>query len=131
MAPHGSLPCDTCSQILHEADMKRLVLAVVLLMTSNAWAQSKPKPAAVDPCAPIGRTADGRFVYSLSCETLPAPVAPRRADGSAASQSAASQSVAPVEEEDKGGLFRNPFPNLVRPSNDERLSGVGPSTGGR
>ncbi len=114
--------------------MKRLVLLIALLMTSSAWAQGKPKavPAApVDPCAPIGRTADGRFVYSLQCETLPAPVAPSRASGGL-SQSAASQSVAPAPvEEDKGGLFRNPFPSLIRPSDDERLPGVGPSTGGR
>jgi hypothetical protein len=110
--------------------MKPLVLVIALSMTSSAWAQGKPKAAPVDPCAPIGRTADGRFVYSLQCETLPAPVAPSRANAGV-SQSAASQSVAPAEEEDKGGLFRNPFPSLVRPSSDERSSGVGPSTGGR
>lgn len=112
--------------------MKRLVLVFALLMTPSAWAQSKPKAAAVDPCAPIGRTADGRFVYSLACDTLPAPVPPLRADGgvqrNAASQSAAP---APVEEEDKGGLFRNPFPSVIRPSNDERMPGVGPAAGGR
>ncbi|HEY8332336.1 MAG TPA: hypothetical protein VIQ05_00960 [Tardiphaga sp.] len=108
--------------------MKARAVLIALLVACPAAAQSKPKAAAapIDPCAPIGRTADGRFVYSLACETLPAPVAPLRADGGAA-QSAAPAAV----EEEKGGLFRNPFPNLVRPSGDERLSGVGPSTGGR
>jgi hypothetical protein len=105
--------------------MNRLVLIVAVTMTSSAWAQGKPK-AVADPCAPIGRTADGRFVYSLKCETLPAPPAPLRGD-SGASQSATSQTAAPVEEVDKGGLFRNPFPNLIRPSSSERTPGVGPA----
>ena len=110
--------------------MKTQAVLIALLMACPAAAQSKPKAAAapVDPCAPIGRTADGRFVYSLACETLPAPAAPLRADSGASPSG--TQSAAPVEQ-DKGGLFRNPFPSLVRPSGDERVSGVGPSTGGR
>jgi hypothetical protein len=52
-------------------------LLVLLLMASPAMAQVKlaPKtPAATsDPCAPIGRTADGKLVYSMKCENLPAP----------------------------------------------------------
>jgi len=58
--------------------MKKLVLAV-LLIASPAWAQTKlvPKSAArVDNCAPIGRTADGKLVYSMKCEFLPAPPPP-------------------------------------------------------
>ena len=59
--------------------MKKLVIAI-LLVASPALAQTKLVPkgvtARVDNCAPIGRTEDGRLVYSMKCETLPAPVAP-------------------------------------------------------
>lgn len=59
--------------------MKQLVLAI-LLISSPAWAQAKSAPksatARVDNCAPIGRTADGKLVYSMKCENLPTPVAP-------------------------------------------------------
>ncbi|SPP94038.1 hypothetical protein [Bradyrhizobium vignae] len=55
-------------------------LLVLLLIASPAAAQVKmtPKTAAAhpDPCAPIGRTADGKLVYSMKCENLPAPPAP-------------------------------------------------------
>ncbi|KYG24479.1 hypothetical protein SE92_33000 [Bradyrhizobium sp. AT1] len=55
-------------------------LLVLLLMASPAVAQVKMTPktnaAHPDPCAPIGRTADGKLVYSMKCETLPAPPAP-------------------------------------------------------
>ena len=58
--------------------MKKLLIAM-LLVSSPAWAQTKPAPktatARVDNCAPIGRTADGKLVYSMKCEILPAPVA--------------------------------------------------------
>ena len=69
--------------------MKRLtpamVSAIVLIaspaLVPPALAQTKltPKPATartVDNCAPIGRTANGTLVYSMKCETLPAPPAP-------------------------------------------------------
>jgi hypothetical protein len=56
--------------------MKKLVFAI-LLIASPAWAQTKltPKGAAarVDNCAPIGRTEDGKPVYSMKCDNLPAP----------------------------------------------------------
>jgi hypothetical protein len=56
--------------------MKKLVCAI-LLVASPAWAQSNlsPKSATARPdnCAPIGRTADGKLVYSMKCENLPAP----------------------------------------------------------
>jgi len=53
-------------------------LLVLLLIASPAAAQVKPKASAAhpDPCAPIGRTADGKLVYSMKCESLPAPPAP-------------------------------------------------------
>ena len=62
------------------------LLAILLLLSSPAWAQtslvpkakSEPKSAAarVDPCAPIGKTAKGELVYSLKCDNLPMPPAP-------------------------------------------------------
>jgi hypothetical protein len=59
--------------------MKKLVFAI-LLISSPAWAQTKLLPksatAGADPCAPIGRTADGKLVYSMKCDNLPAPPAP-------------------------------------------------------
>ena len=67
--------------------MKKLTLAI-LLIASPAWAQTQLVPksataradkratARVDNCAPIGRTEDGKLVYSMKCETLPAPPSP-------------------------------------------------------
>jgi hypothetical protein len=59
-------------------------LLVLLLIASPAAAQVKIAPKAnaahPDPCAPIGRTADGRLVYSMKCEMLPVPSAPPRAE---------------------------------------------------
>ena len=59
--------------------MKKLVLVLVLI-SSPAWGQTKLTPKATtaraDPCAPIGRTADGKLVYSMKCENLPGPPAP-------------------------------------------------------
>jgi hypothetical protein len=56
--------------------MKKLLLAI-LLISSPAWAQTKPLPkgaaARADNCAPIGRTEDGKLVYSMKCENLPVP----------------------------------------------------------
>jgi hypothetical protein len=56
--------------------MKKLAFAI-LLISSPAWAQAKlaPKGATsrADNCAPIGRTADGKLVYSMKCDNLPAP----------------------------------------------------------
>jgi hypothetical protein len=63
--------------------MKKLILAI-LLIASPAWAQTKLVPknatARADPCAPIGRTADGKLVYSLKCENLPVPPPPPQAE---------------------------------------------------
>jgi len=60
--------------------MKKILL-LILLIASPAWAQTKltPKTATAtraDPCAPIGRTADGKLVYSMKCDNLPVPPAP-------------------------------------------------------
>jgi len=50
-------------------------------MASPAWGQTKLTPksatARADPCAPIGRTADGKLVYSMKCENLPVPPPPQ------------------------------------------------------
>jgi hypothetical protein len=63
--------------------MKKLVFAI-LLIASPAWAQTKLLPknvtARADPCAPIGRTADGKLVYSMKCENLPVPTPPPQAE---------------------------------------------------
>jgi hypothetical protein len=61
--------------------MKRMIFTVLLLASSPVvaptWAQTKLAPknavARADNCAPIGRTANGTLVYSMKCETLPAP----------------------------------------------------------
>jgi hypothetical protein len=66
-------------QVSREKPMKKLVFAI-LLIASPAWAQTKLLPkgatARVDNCAPIGRTEDGKLVYSMKCENLPAPPPP-------------------------------------------------------
>ena len=63
--------------------MKKLLLAI-LLISSPAWAQTKPLPkgaaARVDNCAPIGRTADGNLVYSMKCDNLPVPPSPPQSE---------------------------------------------------
>jgi hypothetical protein len=63
--------------------MKKLILAI-LLISSPAWAQTKLVPknttARIDNCAPIGRTADGKLVYSMKCENLPVPPPPPQAE---------------------------------------------------
>jgi len=103
------------------------VLIATLLLTSPSWAQTKPPiPVRTDPCAPIGRTADGQLVYSMKCEKLPVTALPPQA-------AAPAPPPAPVVEEARGGLFRNPFPSLVRPSSssDEREAGVGPPPSSR
>ena len=58
--------------------MKKFVVVILLLASpSLALAQTKLVPksvaARVDNCAPIGRTADGKLVYSLKCDNIPVP----------------------------------------------------------
>src|SRR5882757_6609966 len=70
-------------RVTFERLMKKLVLAIVLI-ASPAWAQTKLTPKSVtaraDPCAPIGRTADGKLVYSMKCDNLPASPPPPQAE---------------------------------------------------
>jgi hypothetical protein len=101
-----------------ETGMIRLVFAIVL-MTSPASAQSKR----VDNCAPIGRTADGKLVYSMKCNNLPVQVAPAPPP---AAEVGPAPTVAAEPDPDQGGLFKFPFPGLVKPST-ERPAGVGPA----
>jgi hypothetical protein len=83
--------------------MKQLIL-VMLLLSSPAWSQTRSGPKAatahIDNCAPIGRTADGKLVYSMKCETLPVPPAPPP-------QAEASETPAPASEPQtqRSGLF--------------------------
>src|SRR5260370_37733007 len=67
---------DRTARAFREKLMKKLVFAI-LLIASPAWAQTKlltkGATARVDNCAPIGRTEDGKLVYSMKCENLPAP----------------------------------------------------------
>ena len=77
--------------------MKKLVFAI-LLISSPAWAQTKLLPksatARVDNCAPIGRTEDGKLVYSMKCENLPVPTPPPPQAESRASASSGAGSAA-------------------------------------
>jgi hypothetical protein len=83
-----------------ENPMKKLVFAI-LLIASPAWAQTKLVPKSVtaraDPCAPIGRTADGKLVYSMKCENLPAPPPPPVAETAPAPE--------PEPEVQRSGIF--------------------------
>ena len=81
--------------------MKKLLLAI-LLISSPVWAQTKqlPKGAAarIDNCAPIGRrTEDGKLVYSMKCENLPAPPPPPQAE--------TREVPAPEPEVQRSGIF--------------------------
>jgi hypothetical protein len=64
------------AHVSREKPMKKLVFAI-LLIASPAWAQTKLLPkgatASADNCAPIGRTEDGKLVYSMKCDNLPTP----------------------------------------------------------
>lgn len=81
-------------------------LLVLLLIASPAAAQvkstAKSSAAHSDPCAPIGRTADGKLVYSMKCENLPAPPPPLpQAELKEAPQPAAE----PEPETRRSGIF--------------------------
>jgi hypothetical protein len=84
---------------LCERPMKYLVFAI-LLIASPVWAQTKPSPkgARTDNCAPIGRTEDGKLVYSMKCETLPTPPAPPP-------QAEAAPAPPPEPEVQRSGIF--------------------------
>lgn len=80
-------------------------LLVLLLTASPAAAQVKMTPKAPaghpDPCAPIGRTADGKLVYSMKCESLPAPPPPPQAE----LKEAPPPAVEPELETRRSGIF--------------------------
>jgi hypothetical protein len=90
---------DQTAQVSREKPMKKLVFAI-LLIASPAWAQTKLLPkgatARVDNCAPIGRTEDGKLVYSMKCENLPPPPPPR---------AEAREVPAPEPEVQRSGIF--------------------------
>jgi hypothetical protein len=97
--------------------MKKLML-LALLLSSPAWAQGKR----ADNCAPIGRTADGKLVYSMKCDNLPVPPLPP-----VAVEASPAPTVAAEPEPDQGGLFKFPFPGLIKPTEQNRPAGVGPA----
>ena len=117
--------------------MKKTLVIAALLVSSAAWGQTKlvpPDHRADANCKPIGRTATGELVYSMKCETLPAPP-PRAASVAApatagvAGAAAADSAPVEVEEEDKGGLFGH-APSFIRPTTNDvqRPAGVGPAS---
>jgi hypothetical protein len=82
--------------------MKKILL-LILLIASPAWAQTRltPKSATIvraDPCAPIGRTADGKLVYSMKCDNLPVPPSPPP-------QAEVTPAPPPEPEVQRGGIF--------------------------
>jgi hypothetical protein len=88
----------------------QLMLALVLSATPAGaqTKQSRTPVVPVDPCAPIGRTEDGKLVYSLKCERLPAP----------APQAITAAPPPPPEPETvRSGLFGMSFER--RPANGE------------
>jgi hypothetical protein len=81
--------------------MRKLILCMMLVAATPAWSQTKPAPkvatARVDPCAPIGQTANRELVYSMSCNNLPAPPPPPQAE--------VQPAPAPEPEARRSGLF--------------------------
>jgi hypothetical protein len=93
--------------------MKKLVL-ILVLVAQPAWAQMKlvPKDTAkhADNCAPIGRTEDGRLVYSMKCEMPPKSAASIIAPQSGAKPAPSSEAEPKSETEtetttERSGLF--------------------------
>ena len=84
-------------------------LLVLLLIASPAVAQVKPAPktsaAHPDPCAPIGRTADGKLVYSMKCENLPAPPPPPPQAELKEAPPSAAPAAEPEPEVRRSGIF--------------------------
>src|SRR4051812_5379162 len=95
-------------QIWFQATTMSKYLLVLLLIAAPAAAQVKltPKTSAAhpDPCAPIGRTADGKLVYSMKCENLPVPPPPPQAELREAPPSAAP-AAEPEPEVRRSGVF--------------------------
>ena len=96
--------------------MKKLALILVMI-AQPAWAQMKLASKDVskrDSCAPIGRTEDGKLVYSMKCESLPARPTPAVAQQPQASP-ASSPEVSPRSDAEtettaeRSGLFGMSF----------------------
>lgn len=112
------------AHVCERTQMKKLVFAI-LLIASPAWAQTtqtKPAPRAVtaraDVCAPIGRTADGKLVYSMKCDNLPVPVAP-------APPPQAEIAPPPEPEVQRSGLFGMSFSRSGSGSSDTPMAPAG------
>jgi len=91
--------------------MKRMVLIMLVAAESAlaqaALAQAAPKPGSAkraDACAPIGRTEDGKLVYSMKCDNIPKPVAPA-APQAAAQPPQSAPAAEPEPETERSGLF--------------------------
>ncbi|CCD93425.1 conserved exported hypothetical protein [Bradyrhizobium sp. ORS 375] len=94
--------------------MKKLGVVILVAgqsaLTQAAGAQSTlaPKPGAAkraDVCAPIGRTEDGKLVYSMKCESIPRPISPAAAPQAAAQPAPAASAAQPEAETERSGLF--------------------------
>ncbi|UFZ07604.1 hypothetical protein LQG66_15405 [Bradyrhizobium ontarionense] len=93
--------------------MKRLGLIMLvvaqpgLVPAAQAQTAPAPKPAIAkraDACAPIGRTEDGKLVYSMKCESIPKPVAPA-APQAAAQPTQPAPAAEPEPETERSGLL--------------------------
>ena len=93
--------------------MKKMIFTVLLLaaspVVSPASAQTALTPkrtaAHADNCAPIGRTANGTLVYSMKCETLPAPPPGAVAPAPPQAQAAPEPPAAEEPEVQRTGIF--------------------------
>ncbi|GLH81449.1 hypothetical protein SSBR45G_63580 [Bradyrhizobium sp. SSBR45G] len=83
-----------------------ILVAAQVALAQAALAQTAPKGGAkrADACAPIGRTEDGKLVYSMKCESIPKPVAPA-APQAAAQPAQAAPAAEPEPETERSGLF--------------------------
>lgn len=92
--------------------MKRLGLIILVAVQSAlmqaAMAQTAPAPKGAakraDACAPIGRTEDGKLVYSMKCDSIPKPVTPT-APQAAAQPAQSAPAADPEPETERSGLF--------------------------
>jgi hypothetical protein len=101
----GAIRLNQQSLLVQAMPMWRIFLTL-LLLAAPAAAEVKPtsKGATItrtDPCAPIGRTSDGKLVYSMKCETLPAPPPAPQAEVKEAPQPV----VEPEPEVRRSGIF--------------------------